>query len=97
MNREETIHAARELGSSPAAHWIGNKLADDGRKLLQKCTRCGAEETLELPSAMIAAFRFGARGAALANLVPAGFDEKLFAWKKEFQYAHEGCDEDEAA
>lgn len=78
MNRKETARALDELSASPASKWIGNKLV--GGMWLQKCMRCGAEETLVLPS--------GVRGP---EDVPAGFDEKLFDWKRSFQIAHEGC------
>lgn len=78
MNREETRRAIDVLSASPAAKWIGNKLV--GGVLLQKCTRCGAEQSLELPPNI----------SSPAD-VPPGFDEKLFAWKREFQVAHEGC------
>lgn len=97
MNRDETIRAAEELGRSPAAKWIGNKILDGGARLLQKCTRCGAEEVLEMPNAAVTAFQRGARGDALASQVPPDFDAKLYAWKKAFQLAHEGCVEGEAA
>ena len=80
MNREETRRAIDVLSASPAAKWIGNKLV--GGVLLQKCTRCGAEQTLELPPNI----------SSPAD-VPPGFDEKLFAWKREFQVVHEGCEE----
>lgn len=96
MNREEALRATRELGASPAAKWVGNKLSDDGARLIQQCTRCGAEEELALPAAAVVAFQGGARGSALASSMPLGFDEKLFGWKKAFQLAHEGCGEDEA-
>lgn len=89
MNRAESIRAAEELSASPAAKWIGNKL--DGDVLLQKCTRCGTEVTLKLPAPMCAAFQGGSRGDALAREVPPGFDETLFAWKRDFQRAHEDC------
>lgn len=91
MNRAETIRAAEELAKSPAAKWIGNKLVDG--RLLQKCMRCGAEETLEMPAAAVKAFQGGARGDAVAARVPPDFDAKLYAWKKAFQLAHEGCTE----
>lgn len=93
MNRIETIRAAEELGKSAAAKWIGNKLLENGSKLLQKCTRCGAEEVLEMPRATATAFQSGARGDVLASQVPPDFDAKLYAWKKAFQLAHEGCAE----
>jgi hypothetical protein len=80
MNREQTLRALDQLAASPAARWIGNKLV--GGVLLQKCTRCGAEQLLELPSSV--------RGP---SDVPPGFDEKLYAWKRDFQVAHEGCKE----
>ena len=80
MNREESLRAMEELASSPAAKWIGNKLVDDGVKLLQKCMRCGTEQVLEMPPNM----------KSPAD-VPIGFDEKLYAWKKAFQVAHAGC------
>jgi hypothetical protein len=85
MNREESIRALEELAAAPAAKWIGNKFVDGGAKLLQKCTRCGAEQTLDLP--------MNIKGPAN---VPIGFDEKLYAWKRSFQIAHEGCVEEEA-
>ena len=44
------------------------------------CMRCGAEQNLELPP-----------NITNAKDVPAGFDAKLFAWKRDFQIAHEGC------
>lgn len=87
MNREESIRAAEILGASTAAKWIGNKLVSG--VLLQKCMRCGAEETLELPAKI-----------SRPSDVPIGFDEKLFAWKRDFQIAHENCpdpDEKDAA
>jgi hypothetical protein len=59
--------------------------------------RCGAEQTLELPAAVVSAFEGGARGPAIASLVPSGFDEELFTWKRAFQLAHEGCAGNEAA
>lgn len=89
MNREESARAAHELGKSPAAKWIGNKLVDG--KLLQKCMRCGVEQTLEMPAAAVKAFQGGARGNAVAAQVPPDFDAKLFAWKRDFQLAHESC------
>jgi hypothetical protein len=91
------MRALEELGRSPAASWIGNKLLDGGNKLLQKCTRCGAEQVLKMPSAAVTAFHDGARGDALARQVPADFDAKIYAWKRAFQIAHEGCTEDGAA
>lgn len=86
MNREEALRAVEELGRSPAAGWIGNKLVDGGTRLLQKCTRCGTAQTLELPRPAN-----DLRGQP-AN-VPIGFDEKLHAWKRTFQIAHEHCPE----
>ena len=96
MTREESMRALETLAASPAARWIGNKMLDGGSRLLQKCTRCGAEEVLELPLAAVAAFQGGARGDALARRVPSDFDEKLYAWKRAFQVAHEGCAKDAA-
>jgi hypothetical protein len=84
MNHEASIRALEELAAAPAAKWIGNKFVDGGAKLLQKCTRCGAEQTLEMPRNI--------KGPAD---VPIGFDEKLYAWKRAFQIAHEGCVESE--
>ncbi len=81
MNREESLRALAALAASPAAKWIGNKLLDDGR-LLVRCTRCGAEDTLTMPSNVRSPVD-----------VPFGFDEKLFAFKRAFQIAHEGCTE----
>jgi hypothetical protein len=75
LNRDESLRAMEMLATSPAARWIGNKLVDG--KLLVKCTRCGAEDTLEMPSS--------------PAHVPAGFDEKFYAWKRAFQIAHESC------
>ena len=89
MTREEAIRAAKELGRSPAAKWIGNKIVD-GTKILQKCTRCGAEAELVLPRPAD-----DLRGQP--QNVPIGFDEKLYAWKREFQIAHEGCADGGAA
>jgi hypothetical protein len=83
MNREESLRAVETLAASPAAQWIGNKL--EGAVWLQKCARCGAEESLKMPP--------NVRGPAD---VPAGFDEKLYAWKRTFQIAHEGCAESAA-
>jgi hypothetical protein len=91
VNLAETLRAAELLGSSPAAAWIGNKPSEDGSRMIQKCMRCGVEGELELPVAVVNAFRSGARGPTIARLVPAGFDEKLFTWKRAFQLAHEGC------
>jgi hypothetical protein len=95
VNRDETMRALEELARSPAARWIGNKLLDGGTRLLQKCTRCGAEQVLEMPSVVVAAFQGGARGDALASRVPDDSDAKLYAWKRDFQIAHEGCSEPE--
>lgn len=91
VNRLEAMRAIEALAASPAAKWIGNRLV--GGVLLQKCMRCGAEQTLELPRATITAFQGGARGDDLAREVPEGFDEKVLAWKRAFQIAHEGCEE----
>ena len=91
MNRQEAASAAEELGKSPAAKWIGTKPLDGGAKMLQKCTRCGAENVLEMPFAMVNAYQRGIRGDALAAQVPPDFDAKLFAWKRDFQIAHESC------
>jgi len=85
------MQAIEALAASPAARWIGNRF--DGKTLLQKCTRCGAEEKIELPDSAVTAFQGGTRGDALAGHVPPGFDEKMFAWKRSFQVAHEGCPE----
>lgn len=89
MNRDQAARAAEELGKSPAAKWIGNKLVDG--TLIQKCTRCGAEQTLKMPTAAVKAFQGGARGTAVATHVPPDFDAKLFVWKRDFQLAHESC------
>jgi hypothetical protein len=97
VNRAETLRAAEELSKSPAAKWIGNKLIENGAKVLQKCMRCGAEEVLEMPKAATTAFQRGARGDSLASQVPPDFDSKLYAWKKAFQLAHESCSESGAA
>lgn len=78
MTRKEALRAAEILAASPAAKWIGNRLI--GGVLFQMCMRCGAEQNLELPPNITS-----------AKDVPAGFDEKLFAWKRDFQIAHEGC------
>jgi hypothetical protein len=78
VNYEESQRAIAELRASPAARWIGNKF--EGTRWIQKCTRCGVEQGLEMPQNI--------RSAAD---VPAGFDEKLYAWKRDFQLAHEGC------
>lgn len=80
MNREEAMRAAEALAASPAAKWIGNRFVSG--VLLQKCMRCGAEQTLELPPKI-----------SRPSDVPPGFDEKLFAWKRDFQAAHESCPE----
>jgi len=93
MTRAEAMRALEELAASPAARWIGNKMLDGGTRLLQKCTRCGAEQILEMPPAAVAAFHGGARGDALAHQVPSDFDEKLYVWKRSFQITHEGCPE----
>jgi hypothetical protein len=93
MNRDEALHAAEILGSSPAANWIGTKFTDDGSRLIQKCMRCSAEEELELPAAAAHAFRTGVRGDAVAKLVPQDFDTKIFSWKRAFQRAHERCED----
>jgi len=89
MNREGAARAAEELGKSPAAKWIGNKLVDG--KLIQKCLRCGAEQVLEMPTTAVKAFQGGARGNAVAAQVPPDFDAKLYTWKRDFQVAHESC------
>jgi hypothetical protein len=80
MSPEEALRAVETLAASPAAGWIGNKFV--GNALLQRCMRCGAEQTLAFPP--------NTRGPAD---VPAGFDEKLFVWKRAFQIAHESCAE----
>ena len=90
------MRAFEVLAASPAAGWIGNRFIDGGTKLLQKCTRCGTEQVLELPPSTVAAFQAGKRGDALARMVLRDFDEKLFAWKRAFQLAHEGCTESAA-
>jgi hypothetical protein len=79
MNREQSLRALAELASSPAAKWIGNKLLADGT-LLVKCTRCGVEDTLKMPSNVRSPLD-----------VPVDFDEKLFTFKRAFQIAHEKC------
>ena len=84
------MRAIETLAASPAAAWIGNRFVDGG-KLLQKCMRCGAEQLLEMPPSTVTAFQRGARGDALASKVPPDFDEKLFAFKRNFQIAHEDC------
>lgn len=81
MNREQSLRALAELAASPASKWIGNKLLADGT-LLVRCTRCGAEDQLKMPSNVRSPLD-----------VPAGFDEKLFAFKRSFQIAHEKCAE----
>ena len=81
VNREKSMLALAELAASPAAKWIGNKLEADGT-LLVKCTRCGGEDRLKMPSNIRSPLD-----------VPVGFDEKLFAFKRSFQIAHESCSE----
>lgn len=97
MNRKEALRSLGEIATSPAAAWIGNRLSEDGARLIQKCLRCGTEETRTLPTSVVEALRIGAHGTSLAYLVPEGLDEELFAWKKTFQRAHEGCGWSEAA
>ena len=92
MNREESMRAMKELANASAAEWIGNRL--DGTRLLQKCTRCGVEETLELPVGVLQQMRPNVAvvaNAFLRQAVPVGFDEQLYEWKKKFQTAHAGC------
>jgi hypothetical protein len=84
VTREETARAIKTLAASPAAKWIGNKVV--GLTWIQRCTRCGAETTLDLPPNV-----YGPAD------VPPGYDEKLFAWKRDFQIAHEGCTEEPLA
>jgi hypothetical protein len=93
VTHEEALHALEELAASPAARWIGNRFTEGGSKLLQKCMRCGAEETLDLPPPVAAVFNAGARGDALARRTPSEFDERLFTWKRAFQVIHERCEE----
>jgi hypothetical protein len=81
MNREQSLRALAELAASPASKWIGNKLLADGM-LLVKCTRCGGEDKLKMPSNVRSPLD-----------VPVGFDEKLFMFKRTFQIAHEQCAE----
>lgn len=71
MNYEESQRALAELRASPAAGWIGNKFT--GTAWIQKCTRCGATQALELPSSVYSLM------------------EKILAWKRDFQVAHEDC------
>ncbi len=80
MNREEAARAIEVLAASPASRWIGNKIVTGA--WLQKCMRCGVEETLALPPDVHG-----------PGDVPAGFDEEMFRWKRAFQVAHEGCAE----
>lgn len=82
MNREQSLRALAELAASPAAKWVGNKLLADGT-LLVKCTRCGGEDKLKMPSNVRSPLD-----------VPVGFDEKLYAFKRSFQIAHEKCAEE---
>lgn len=93
MTREESQRALLELAASPAAKWIGNRVIDSGKQLLQKCMRCGAEELLELPSAAVP----NAAARVFPDQIPLYFDEKLYAWKRKFQSAHESCSERGAA
>lgn len=81
MNREQSMRALAELAASPAAKWIGSKLDIDGT-LIVRCTRCGAQDRLKMPSNVRSPLD-----------VPPGFDEKLFAFKRGFQIAHENCSE----
>lgn len=81
MNREQSMRALAELAASPAAKWVGNKLEADGTLLL-RCARCGGEDKLKIPTNVRSPLD-----------VPVGFDEKLFAFKRGFQVAHEGCAE----
>jgi hypothetical protein len=81
MNREESLHALATLAASPAAKWVGNKLDSD--RWIVKCTRCGAEDSIKMPPNI----------KSPAD-VPIGFDEKLFAWKRDFLIAHEECAEE---
>lgn len=89
MTREEAAAALTALATSPAARWIGNRV--DGGDLLQKCMRCGAEERLKLPAALVTAHALGASGQVLHRIVPPSFDQRLFAWKRAFQSVHEIC------
>lgn len=93
MTRDEARRALEDLAAAPAAQWIGNKLVDGGTRLLQKCTRCGAEQVFKMPTAAVSAFQSGARGNDLARQVPPDFDAKLYAWKRAFQIEHESCTE----
>ena len=79
MNREQSLRALAELAASPASKWIGSKLDLDG-VLLIKCIRCGTEDRLKMPTNVRSPLD-----------VPPGFDEKLFAFKRSFQIAHEKC------
>ena len=81
MNQEQSLRALAELAASPAAKWIGNKLLVDGT-LIVKCTRCGAEDKMTIPANIRSPLD-----------MPAGFDEKLFTFKRSFQIAHEKCPE----
>jgi hypothetical protein len=63
--------------------WVNSVYSADGTKLIHKCTRCRAEEELEL-------------APALSKLTPVGFAEELCRWRKAFQLAHEDCTKGEA-
>jgi hypothetical protein len=94
VTRDEALRALKTLAQAPAAKWIGNRLLDGGEKLLQKCTRCGAEQTIDMPMPAAAAYQRGARGDALASAAPPDFDAKLYEWKRAFQIDHGKCVED---
>lgn len=81
MNKKQAAEALAELAASPAAGWIGNRFSNG--TWLNKCMRCGVEETLGIPTHL----RHPVNPAA----VPEGFDETLHAWMRAFQIAHEGC------
>jgi hypothetical protein len=91
VTRKEALQATAALAASPAAKWIGNKIVDG--QLIQKCMRCGSQEVLAMPVEAMKALQRGARGDALARLMPADFDEKLYTWKRAFQNIHESCTE----
>lgn len=90
MNRSEALSALAELAAHPAAGWIGNRIeggaTGDWSRLLQCCMRCRTQESLDLPPDIR-----GPDGFVDRSRVPEDFDDKLIAWKRAFQEAHQSC------
>lgn len=88
MTPREALDAFADLAKNSPSH-VGSRVDRATGEIVRGCMRCGVQERKKLPELVNLAHARG-RGADPQD-VPAGYDEELLAWLRQFADAHRGC------